>query len=84
MIIEPVSVVVRSGISVIGAFVVVSSSVEGAVVGKIVVVDAVVEALLTSMADIICKHKYQQIFTYNIVNRIISCQSTHLVCVLFD
>ena len=59
MIIEPVSVVVRSGISVIGAFVVVSSSVEGAVVGKIVVVDAVVEALLISMADITCKYKYQ-------------------------
>ena len=59
MIIEPVSVVVRSGISVIGAFVVVSSSVEGAVVGKIVVVDAVVEALLISMADIIYKYKYQ-------------------------
>ena len=59
MIIEPVSVVVRSGISVIGAFVVVSSCVEGTVVGKIVVVDAVVEALLISMADIMCKYKYQ-------------------------
>ena len=64
MIIEPVSVVVRSGISVIGAFVVVSSTEGEAVVGKIVVVDAVVEGLLTSMADIICKHKYQQIFAY--------------------
>ena len=60
MIIEPVSVVVRSGISVIGAFVVVSTSVEGAVVGKIVVVDAVVEALLISMADIIYKYKYMK------------------------
>ena len=59
MIIEPVSVVVRSGISVIGAFVVVSSSEGAAVVGIIVVVDAVVEALLISMADIRCKFKYQ-------------------------
>ena len=59
MIIEPVSVVVRSGISVIGACVVVSSSEGSAVVGIIVVVDAVVEALLISMADIRCKFKYQ-------------------------
>ena len=59
MIIEPISVVVLSGISVIGAFVVVSSSEGAAVVGIIVVVDAVVVALLISMADIRCKHKYQ-------------------------
>ena len=59
MIIEPVSVVVRSGISVIGAFVVVSSSQGAAVVWIVVVVDAVVEALVISMADIRCKYKYQ-------------------------
>ena len=59
MIIEPVSVVVGSGTSVIGALVVVSSSEGGAVVGKIVVVDAVVEALLIPMADIECRHKCQ-------------------------
>ena len=59
MKIEPVSVVVRSGTSVIGASVVVSSSEGAAVVGTIVVVDAVVEALLISMADIRCKFKYQ-------------------------
>ena len=59
MIIEPVSVVVLSGISVIGAFVVVSSSEGAAVVGIIVVVDAVVEALLISMAGIRCKYEYQ-------------------------
>ena len=38
---------------------VVSSSEGGAVVGKIVVVDAVVEALLIPMADIECRHKCQ-------------------------
>ena len=59
MIIEPVSVVVLSGISVIGAFVVVSSSEGAAVVGIIVVVDAVVEALSISMAGIRCKYEYQ-------------------------
>ena len=59
MIIEPVSLVVRSGISVIGAFVVVSSSEGAAVVGIIVVVDAVVEALSISMAGIRCKYEYQ-------------------------
>ena len=64
MMIEPVSVVVRSGISVIGASVVVSSSVGAAVVGIVVVVDAVVETLLISMTDIRCKYKYQSIFTY--------------------
>ena len=57
MIIKPVSVVVRSGISVIGACVVVSSSEGSAVVGIIVVVDAVVEALLISMAGI--RYKYE-------------------------
>ena len=59
MIIEPVSVVVRAGISVIGAFVVVSSSEGAAVVGIIVVVDAVVESLSISMAGIRCKYEYQ-------------------------
>ena len=59
MIIEPVSVVVLSGISVIGAFEVVSSSEGAAVVGIIVVVDAVVEALSISMAGIRCKYEYQ-------------------------
>ena len=47
---------VGSGRSVIGAFVVVLSNEGAAVVGIIVVVDRVVEALLISIADIKCKY----------------------------